>query len=68
MNEIYGTYYMAQSITLLSRTTQDTMKTEASMPTQLMNLNKISIFSFEYYAEVGLGLVYNKESLNCISK
>ena len=62
MNEIYGTYYTAQSITLLSRTTQDTMKTEASMPTQLMNLNKISIFSFEYYAEGGLGIVYNKES------
>ena len=58
----------APSITLLSRATQDTMKTEAAMPTQLMNMNKISIFSFEYYAEVGLGLVYNKESLNCISK
>ena len=50
----------APSTTLLSRTTQDTMKTEAAMPTQLMNLNKISIFSFEYYTEVGLGLVYNK--------
>ena len=52
----------APSITLLSRTTQDTMKTEAAMPTQLMNMNKISIFSFEYYAEGGLGIVYNKES------
>ena len=52
----------APSITLLSRTTQDTMKTEAAMPTQLKNLYKISIFSFEYYAEGGLGIVYNKES------
>ena len=52
----------APSTTLLSRTTQDTMKTEAAMPTQLMNLNKISIFSFEYYAEGGLGIVYNKDN------